>query len=332
VPKRSVEIVSKPGEILKLLPMGISIPLWPEFTDYILFDLKHFNARSLLLKEEGTPTGHVLVFYAEKKILYFGFFGVLNEKQERIERLIVELIEFARKHDFEAIKGPVNIPTIIYGWGFMEKGSSTSLFVHNPVNSPLYSDIFRQKGFTEVLKEYTFEGNFSQTASEFLKGHLFNDYELVVFDTWEEIANLKVEFLKLNVRNLSPRSVVTPSSMAVFDNYLEFIKQYGDPSMVVFTRLKRTNKLIGCFIATPNPFDKNSIVLFSLVLDKKHRNKGLGWWMVNEILDNSLKLGIDYCTAIVGAHVDRVIDMSGKIGLLLSRTHTVFSYSIKNIT
>ena len=328
VPIRRVEIVNNPEEILKLLPMGMSIPMWPEFKKYIIFDLKHFNAQSLLLMEDSSPAGHALIFNVDEKILYFGFFGVLGDTQEKIERLLVELIEFARKNGFEVLKGPVNIPTIIYGWGFMEKGSSTSLFVHNPVNSPLYGDVFRQKGFTEVLKEHTFEGNFRQTTSEFLKGHSFIDYELVVFDSWEEIASHKIEFLKLNVRNLSPRSVVTPSSAVVFDNYLEFIKFYGDPSMAVFTRFKRTKKLIGCFIATPNPFDKHSAVLFSIALDKKHRSKGLGWWMINEVLVNSLKLGIDYCTAIVGSHVDRAIDISGKLGLPLSRTHTVFHYSL----
>ena len=326
--KRIISLVKNPEDILKQLSIGTNIPVWPEFYKYILFDLKEFNAQSLLIVEDSNTAGHVLVFYDDKKILYFGFFGVIEDKKDRVEFLIEEIIKFARDNGFEALRGPVNIPTIIFGWGFMEEGSSTKLFAHKPVNSPIYPDIFRQKGFTEVLKEHSFEGVFAEVPPEFLKKFTFDEYELVVFDTWEQFAEIQTEFLMLNARNLPPKSVVTPNSAAVFDNYLDFTKHYGDPSMLVFARLKKTNNLIGCFVGTPNPFDKSSVVLYTIVLDKEHRSQRLGWLMALKIASNLLKRGINYCTTFVGTHVDSSREMSKRMGLPLLRTHTVFSYSL----
>ena len=330
MPNRTINIVKEPEEILKLLCIGINIPLWPEFHKYIIFDIKYFNAQSLVLAENNAPAGHALVFSSDKKILYFGFFGVLNDTKDRIEFLLEKLIEFATDKGFETLRGPVNIPTIIFGWGFMEEGSSTTLFAHKPVNSPLYPEIFRQKGFSEVLKEHSFEGVFSRVPPEFLEENINNDYELITFNSWKQIESIKIEFLELNARNLPPTSVVTPSSAGVFENYLEFCKQYGDPSVWVFTRFKNTNELIGCFTTTPNPFDKKSFVLLTIVLDKKHRSMGLGWLMADKLAANSLKKGINYCTTFVGTHVSSSREMSKKMGLPLLRTHTIFSYSLQN--
>ena len=327
---RKIQLVKEFEEILKLLPVGMSIPLWPEFTKYILFDLRHFNARSLVLIEDGSSVGHVLVFYADKKILYFGFFGVSNDRKERIEFLIESLIEYARNNGFETLKGPVNVPTIIYGWGFMEQGSSSTQIVHKPVNSPIYPETFRQKGFKQALQEQSFEGTFDNSSFDYTEGFNYDGYELVVFDTWEELANVKKEFLKLNVKNLAPTSVVTPGSAVVFDNYLEFIKQYGDPSTIVFTRHKTTNKFIGCLVATPNPFDKSSCLFFTIAVNKRHRKKGLGWWMMKELITNCIKLGINSCIVIVESRVEGGRSICERLGFNVMRTHTVFTYSLKN--
>lgn len=263
-----INFIKDPNEILKLLHMGTNILFWPEFDKYILFDLKHFNAQSLLLTEGGNPVGHALVFNSDQETLFFGFFGVSNDKEDRITFLIGKLIEFAEKNVFNELRGPVNIPTIIYGWGFMEAGSSTSHLVHKPVNLRTYPDVFRKKGFLEILKEYSFEGRLDQIPPKNLKDFDFSDYELVVFNSWEEIEAIKIEFLKLNARNLSPRSVVTPVSGPIFDNYFGFSKKYGDPSMMVFAKFKKTNKLIGCCVGTPDPFNKiNFDLMFPLLFE-----------------------------------------------------------------
>lgn len=326
---RDTVVIERLKDIITFLPMGTNLPLWTDFRKFVTFDLNLFNARALVIKENGNPVGQTVVFYADKKTLYFGFFGVSDGASHRIEFLIDELIKFGRKAGFETLKGPVNIPTIIFGWGFMEEGSATSKIVHKPSNLPIYPEIFRKKGFSEALKEHSYEGSFNKVPTNFTRNDLSNEYELVVFNSWEEIAAIKVEFLKLNVRNLDPRSVVTPSSADVFENYLGFIKQYGDPSIMVFALYKKTNKFIGCLVATPNPFDKTSCVFFTIGVDKKHRNKGIGWWMMEKLIDNCLKIGINSCIVIVGSHVIGGRHICERLGFKITRTHTVFTLPLQ---
>jgi hypothetical protein len=107
-----INFIKAPNEILKLLHLGTNISFWPEFNEYILFDLKHFNAQSLLLTEGGNPVGHALIFNANQETLFFGFFGVSNDKEGRIKFLIEKLIELAEKSGYNELRGPVNIPLI----------------------------------------------------------------------------------------------------------------------------------------------------------------------------------------------------------------------------
>lgn len=325
---KEIKIVKNPRDILKLLSIGTNIPHWPEFDKYILHDLIHFHANSIILVETANIIAHVLVYYHKKDTLYFGFFGVVGDKTAKIEFMIDKLIEYAKKTKYKFIRGPINIPTIIYGWGFMEKGSSTKLSIHKPVNLPIYNEIFRRKGFSVILKEFSYEGKFQPIPLSFIENDDFSDYELIHFNNWDDFAKIKHEFLLLNARNLPPKSVVTPDSGGIFDNYFDFIKQYGNLFMLVFVKHIKTNKLIGCFIGTPDPFNKESFVLLTVVIDKEHRNKGLGWLMAKDISDNALKHNIRYCTTFVGSHVVSTKKMSEKDGLPLKRTHIIFLYSI----
>ena len=51
------------------------------------------------------------------------------------------------RNAYKKIKGPVNIPAIIFGYGFMEEGSLDNLFIAKPVNPPVYQNCFLEKGF-----------------------------------------------------------------------------------------------------------------------------------------------------------------------------------------
>jgi len=331
---QNVKIVKDHKEILKLLNIGTNMFIWPEFEKYILHDLNHFQAKSLVLIETIKVEGQILIYHYDKNTLYFGFFGVIDDNKQNIEFLIDNLIEYAKENNFKSIQGPINIPTIIYGWGFMEEGSSESLFVHKPVNSPIYNQIFRRKGFSVSFKEFSYEGYFQQLPSQVFEKYDFSDYEIVHFDNWDEVANIKKEFLILNARNLPPESVITPDSGALFDNYFDFIKQYGDPFMLVFVKYKKTNKFVGCILGTPNPFSKdknnffNSFVILAFVVDKKHRKKGIGWLLSMDIFENAWKHNILYCATTIGSHVVRTQEMSEIFGLSLKRTHVIFSYSL----
>lgn len=329
---QEIKIVKNPRDILKLLYIGTNMPLWLEFEKYILHDLNHFQAKSLVLIKTLNVIGHVLIYHQDKDILYFGFFGVINDIKDIIEILLDNLILYAKKNDFRSIKGPINIPTIIYGWGFMEEGSSKNFFIHKPVNSPIYNQVFFQKGFLVNFKDLSYEGYIQQFPSQFIEKCDFSNYELVHFDNWDDVLNLKKEFFQLNARNLPSESIITPDSGSLFNNYLDFIKQYGDLFMIVFIRYRKTNKNVGCFLCIPNPFSKdennfyNSFSILSIVLDTKHRKKGLGWLAIKDILDNAWKHHIRYFTTCIGSNVVSTKEMSLKYGLTLKRTHIIFSY------
>ena len=77
----STQILSDSNEILKYLQIGTSIPIWPEFHEYILNDINFFKAKSILLKDNGNPSGNALIYNHDESILYFGYFGVNNDNK-----------------------------------------------------------------------------------------------------------------------------------------------------------------------------------------------------------------------------------------------------------
>ena len=87
-----LKIVENPFKILHLISLGTNIPVLKEFEQFILFDLKHFNAKSLILVESESIIGHILIYQHEPDVMYFGFFGVTSETKENISKLIGALL------------------------------------------------------------------------------------------------------------------------------------------------------------------------------------------------------------------------------------------------
>jgi len=328
---KNVKITNDYREILKLLGIGTNLPIFSEFEEYILHDLRHFQAKSLVLIESNNIEGHTLIYHHDKDSLFFGFFSVINDDQDNINSLIDVLIKYAKKNNFKNIQGPINIPTIIYGWGFMEEHGAKNLMIHKPVNSPIYNQIFEKWSFLEYSKDISYEGYISDFPSGFIDKYEFNDYEIVHYDNWDNIEKIKTEFLVLNARNLPKISVITPDTGALFNNYFAFVKRYGDPFMFVFVRYQKTNELVGCMLSIPNPFSKdensilNSFVLLSMVIAKNHRNKGLGLLVIDHILKEAKEHNMQYLATCIGSHVVPTIEMCKKYELTLTRTHTIYN-------
>ncbi|MHA1373689.1 MAG: hypothetical protein ACTSR7_05295, partial [Promethearchaeota archaeon] len=139
------------------MQIGTKIPLWSEFHKYIIFDLKYFKAKSILLLESGNILGHVLVFPGVDNYLNFGYFGVISNSNDKISILIDRLIEYTQENNFKGIRGPVNIPAIIFGYGFMVDGSKTNLFIGRAIDPPNYLNLFYKSGFKKVNKIVTWE-------------------------------------------------------------------------------------------------------------------------------------------------------------------------------
>ncbi len=336
--KLDIHFVSDIHEILKNLQLGTTIPIWPEFSKYILFDLNHFHAKSILLTEIigiGNITGHVLIFYHDIETLYFGFFGVIDDNEEKIDFLIRALINYAKENNFKSIRGPINIPTIIYGWGFMEEGSKTDLFIGKPVNPPIYQDLFIKNGFFVKIKEVSWEGYFKRIPEKEMDKFDFSEYELFHPKDWDELMSLKKIFLEINARNLAPESILTPDSGSLFHNYVLFVKEYGDLFMFLFVRYKKTGEIVGCMASTPNPFRRNeqgnydSFAPFTIAVDKEHRKKGVGLLLSKNMFDLAYERHIRYSSTPIESSRKVTVQIAKfKLDLSNPRTHLILEFTL----
>lgn len=332
--KFSIKMTDNPNEILNYLSIGISIPIWSDFQKYILYDLNYFKAKSILLIEEKEIVGHCLVFDVGGDMLYFGYFKVINDHPDRISFLLDELIKYAHKNMYKTIIGPINIPAIIFGWGFMEEGSDTSLYIGKPVNPPLYQELFIASGFHVKFEEGTWEGELVKIEPWKIKKYDFSDYELFSPKSWEELTKLKEIFLEIHARNLPSASQITPNVADLFDNYADFIITFGHYFMFMFVKYKPTGKIIASGVCVPNPFKKNdqkqqdSLVGYSWVVDSEHREKGIGILMYGAMTLNAREKNLRYCSGPVS--MDNVITkkFATRVDYELKRRHVILEYKL----
>jgi len=332
--KISSKIISNPNEILKFLQLSISIPIWPEFHKYILCDLNFFQAKSMIFENDEEFIAHVLIYNDMDNILYFGYVGVKDHNKKIIKYLIAELTKYAREHNFKRIRGPINIPTPIYGFGFMKKGSLDDLFVGKPVNPPIYQKLFLKAGFYVLYEEYTYEGPYLRVNPWRLKNYDFSDYEYFSPNNWQELMELKSEFLRINAENFPDSSKITPNIANLFDNYGGYIVKYGGYHMIYFLRYKPTGKIIACGCNLPNPFRKNdkgiydSFVAYSYAIEKEHRGKSLVLLMggANSLIGWKKKMR--YGSVLTGNADKSGGNIMERIGLTKRRTHMILQYII----
>ena len=133
-----IRIVEDPQEILGLLHYGTNLPITPALHKYILPEITRMNFRSIVFEnEKGDLLAHTC-YYMYENTMYFAYFGVPSESPELIDRLIEELVNIGKEHEVEDIRGPINFPHVIYGWGFAEEGSSQEPFVAAPYQNPAF--------------------------------------------------------------------------------------------------------------------------------------------------------------------------------------------------
>ena len=327
--KPIIEIEENPQEIIKYIQFGTNIPVLKEFHSFILSDLNNFLPKSIILKEDGEIIGHVLLYDDGGDTLYFGFFKAQNHDKKLIKFLVNLLIDYGRNHNFIYIRGPINIPTFIYGWGFMQKGSLDNTFIAKPVNHYIYQEIFMQKGFFVKSQQGTWEGTLPVFSEEELQNFDFTDYETYQPKDWNELRNFKGLILSLSAQNLSQESQITPSPIKLFDNFVNFVECYGDLSMLNLLKYKPSEKYIGCYISLPNPLRRNdkglpdSFIIYSVTIEKEHRGKGLSLLLHKEALDKASKNHMNYCSAPIEINRKRVITVSERKGLSHTRTHLI---------
>ena len=325
----TIEKLGSPKRIINYLQIGTNIPVWKEFHKYIIHDLKFFNANSWLIKQQGNIIGHILI-YEYEDTLYFGYLNILDNDTEKIQFIIDELKTYAKKEDLKFIKGPINVPTIIFGWGFLEKGSEMDLFLGKPINPPIYQEKFIQNDFIIVNKQNSWEGELRNFPKNLLKNYKFQGYDIILPKNWEEFLIYKENFKRLTSKNLKKNSIVTPGTSYLFDNYLNFAMEYGSPILTIFLRENKKNKIIGCLACINNPFRKNkngiydSFFPISFAVNKKHRGKGLAFLMFQKIVEKARSNNMNYfSSSIIGSEtVPKILKLVNK------RIHLILEYKL----
>lgn len=286
IKKITTRILTDSSEILTYLQFGTNIPILPDLSKYILHDLEYFKAKSILLLESGNPAGQVLVYDDGRDTLFFGYFGIINHNSNKINLLIDALIEFAKEKELKFIRGPINIPVIIYGWGFMKEGSFENLFIGKPVNPPIYPNSFLKKKFYVKSEQVTWLGPRLPRFDPWkLKKYDYSDYEYFYPNDITDFKKYKSEFLRIHAENLPLSAQITPNINGVFDSYVDFVFRYGFNFMIFLVKYKPTEKIVACGAYLPNPFRKDSkgnydsCVIYTWAVESKHRRKGLGMLM-----------------------------------------------------
>ncbi len=307
----TTDILTESNDILKYLNLGISIPILPEFHKYILEDLKLYNAKAITLVKNidgdyfGGKTDKIVgitVIYGDgSDVLFFGCVGVYDHDAEKIEFLANSLLKYAKENGYNSIRGPINIPTVIFGWGFMIEGSKKDVFIGSPINPPIYQEVFIKKGFEVLFQEDRYEMPGLKMDPHKVKklidmGINTGDYKNNPYDTGnyeysyfnpgkEGMFQIKDEFIELYNKYMPLSGQITPRKSGGFDSWVNFIFEFGTKPMMWIVRHKTTGKMVSNGYVIPDVFSKdkkgelNSISFHAWVVHPEHRRKYLAMIM-----------------------------------------------------
>jgi len=329
----SFKIYDDLGEIMKFIHIGTHLPIWPDLYKYIKCDINHFKAKLHILLEFGYIAGCVLTFKF-KNILYFGYFNVLDNKTEKINLLIDRLIQIGKNSDCKSIIGPINIPAIIYGWGFLNWSLIDSLTIASPINPLNYPKLFNEKGFTVRFKDFTWDPTkFFHLNGSSKSRYKFKDYEYINIKDKNEFLNIRQDFIKLQVENLPQSARITPDSINVIGNYIDFVFEQGYSSMIFYIKYKPDNKMIASGAFLPDIFRREkgkikSTVVYTWAIDPDHRRKGLSLLMYDVTMSELSRLGITHYTSRIGSENVSSSKVAKILNGIHTRTHALLEYRL----
>ncbi|MBN2156027.1 MAG: GNAT family N-acetyltransferase [Candidatus Lokiarchaeota archaeon] len=263
----------KKNIIYKHLHLGTNLPVLDSFRKYIYREIDQMGCFSIVLKDSNSEEvlGHTMLFKWEDK-LYFAFFYAKEVSFKNAKRLITEIESKARQLNCKMVLGPVNLPPYIYGFGFSEEGSDTSIFAMAPTTDPAYIDHFRKLDYQSPQKFLHFRAPLRPVPYE-------KKYDIRFADL-RNPAEWKDKFLELQYRLYPSQIQITPNQAYLFDDILEFLNEFSNNDSV-FLIYNDDGNLIGIGWGSPNPFDLNdngktrSYVLFGAAVEKEYQKQGI---------------------------------------------------------
>ncbi|MCP4762739.1 MAG: hypothetical protein GY870_13250 [archaeon] len=267
------DIVTDYDKVFESLHHGINLPVFEALRKHVINEISHLKANSIIMRNDwGEILGHTIV-YDYEGVLYFGFFAIKNDIRSNCYFLIEELKNLASQRNCHIIRGPMNIPTTIYGWGFSEKDNDPTPFAMAPYNNPVYIDYFKEAGF--YVWHRLLRLKIKLMKMPFRKKHDIWEPDFNDRDSWLPI------FTDLQKRLYPPSSCLTPNRNDDTMNYMvDLIQDFGNEFLINFAN-NDEGKTIGLGYALPNVFDIDensqccSLVFYGGVIEKEYRKKGI---------------------------------------------------------
>ncbi|MBD3350082.1 MAG: GNAT family N-acetyltransferase [Candidatus Lokiarchaeota archaeon] len=289
------EVITEPNQIFETLQHGINLPVKNDFSDLVLAEIKGLNMKSLVLKDDlNRILGHT-IYFEDQDTLYFGFFKAKNDNKKYISVLLEELEEIASNRNVSIIKGPINPPPMIFGFGFSEAGSDTSIAAGTPYTDPIYIKKFKTKGYDVWHRFFWYNIPIRNTGQKIVWPVQSGDFQ-----------NTDWIFEMLDLQStLFPESAqITPKRNLTVHQTLQFIKKYGYEEC--FYLVYDEGKMAGFGYCSPNPYDLNelnkcqSVLLMGTAIQPRYQGKHLLTSMFAKFADNCERLGIYHGEWVVG--------------------------------
>jgi hypothetical protein len=288
---KKIEVIS---ECINLLQNGTNLPVKNELSRFIQVEFEELKVSSLIMRYKNDVVGHT-IFFDHQDILYFGFFNASHDNSEIIDYLIDCLIDIAKERKCNSIRGPINLPTLIYGWGFYESGDTT-IAAGTPYSDPCYIDVFKKRGFMNWHRLLWFK-------IPIISINPTNQIDVRIADF--ENTDWVLPYIMLQEKLFPDSAKLTPGrTMRTFLENLAFIRQFGYKECIYHAYDQ--NKLVGLGYWTPNPFDLNeqgktkSALMMGAATDPEYQNKGVLSEMFKYFGRDAVKNKINYGEWLVG--------------------------------
>jgi Acetyltransferase (GNAT) family len=238
--------------------------------------LKYFHSNIEFYSTEliQSNSGKVLLYHEEDSdILYFGFF---DTSLAYPGTLIQKMVQFTIKNGFKELRGPINIPTTIFDWG---------------ITNSNHKQAFIQANFKELYRELVFKCPVFKIDLKLLEQFDFSEYQFINFGEYP-IEAYQNEIIELHEKYMPPSAGVSPNKSQIYHDVVNFLNEYGDPSMMLGVLFQ--NKLVAFGHVLPVPNKPEYLKFQALVIAPKHQGKGLTyliWRKTAEILNKQYKWG-----------------------------------------
>ncbi len=327
-----IRTTNVPEVIYEHLHYGTNLPIFPRMKRYILHEITRMGFQSLILQDKDVVVGHSC-FYFHEDTMYFAFFGVPSEEPELIDRIIEELVSIARENAVTYIKGPINFPHVIYGWGFSEKKSSKKIFAAAPYTNPDYITHFEQAGF--YIDHRILRFRVPMLPIPYEKPAVVESVDFSKREEWKDT------FIDFQLRLFPKSTQVTPNIIPFFDDCLDFIEDFGYGNMILFAYDE--DKPIGLGWATPNPFDLytgsenkekgrynkcRSVLLFGGAIEPEYQKRGILKQIIYQWVDIHSKAGLTHGEMPIGEDNAGSIKMAKSYCGRPKRSHVVMKLEL----